>query len=33
MRLRVEDALSCYREDDSDWFDAWRVQLHSTGLR
>ena len=27
MRLRVEDALSCRREDDSDWFDAWRVQL------
>ena len=22
----MEDAFSCYREDDSDWFDAWRMQ-------
>ena len=28
MRLRVEDAFSCYREDDSDRFDAGRVQLY-----
>ena len=27
LRLRVEDAFSCYREDDSDWVDAWCVQL------
>ena len=27
LRFRVEDACSCYREDDSDWVDAWRVQL------
>ena len=27
LRLRVEDASSCYREDDSDWVGAWRVQL------
>ena len=25
VRLRVDDAFACYREDDSDWFDAWRV--------
>ena len=26
MRLRVDDAFSSYREDDSDWDDAWRVR-------
>ena len=26
LRLRVDDAFACYREDDRDWMDAWRVQ-------
>ena len=27
LRLRVSDAFSCYKEDDSDWMDIWRVQF------
>ena len=26
LRLRVDDAFACYREDDRDWMDAWRTQ-------
>ena len=26
LRLRVDDASACYRQDDRDWMDAWRVQ-------
>ena len=33
LPLRVEDAFSCYREDDSDWIDAVRVQLFCPASR
>ena len=33
MRLRIDDVFSCYREDDSDWFDAWRRQQCSPAIR
>ena len=33
MRLRVEDAFSCCREDDSDWFDAWHLKLSCMASR
>ena len=26
LRLRVDDAFACSREDDKDWMDAWRTQ-------
>ena len=33
MRLRIDDVFSCYREDDSDWFDAWRHHQSSPAIR
>ena len=29
----MDDAFSCYRGDDSDWVDAWRVQLSCPAIR
>ena len=33
LRLRVDDALACYREDDSDWMDAWCVRHYCMASR
>ena len=33
LRLRADDAFSSYREDDSNWMDAWRVQQSSPASR
>ena len=33
MRLRVDDAFACYREDDRDWMDAWRTHQSCSASR
>ena len=33
IRLHIEDVFTSYREDDSDWFDAWRGQQSSPAIR
>ena len=33
MGLRIDDVFSCYREDDSNWFDSWRRQQSSPAIR
>ena len=33
LRLRVDDAFACYREDDKDWIDAWGTQQSCSASR
>ena len=33
LRLRIDEALSVWREDDSDWWDAWRTHKSCSASR
>ena len=33
MRPRIDDVFSCHRDDDGDWFEAWRDQQSPPAIR